>query len=411
MILTLALLGTLMLTGVFAEGEKAVNNNEASYEIEDTNPAIYVAQKNANSVVGVITNVDQWNSWTRETSTSTYSEGSGVVIAEDGYILTNNHVVSSGDSFQVLLPSGDKADAELIGYDSSYDLAVLRVTDPKAVKTLKPVAIGSVEKVYVGSTVIAIGNPGGETLFNTVTSGVISCLSREVRGGNTTRTVEYIQHDAAISSGNSGGGLYDINGNLIGINTLKYGNSSRSNASYEGLGFAIPVDTAWPIAQQIIEYGKVRRLAMGVSLKEVAGADEPTDEETPAGLYVANLSTDGPAKEAGMEVGDYITAIDGERITTIEQFTGKIDSHEEGDIVTVTVARYVEKGSTNPFDDNGEDDYTAAAYTPQSGWGFDWDSDWGWGLPFGGYFNYDEPQQPQYELKMIDLKVKLAYID
>ena len=186
LVVAASILCVLLATGVFAENEgttaKATNSSVASYAIEDTNPAIYVAQKNANSVVGVITNVKMWDGQSRESSTQTYSEGSGVVIADGGYILTNNHVVSSGDSYQILMPSGDKVDATLVGSDSSYDLAVLKVDEDSA-SGLVPVAIGSVEKMYVGSTIIAIGNPGGETLYNTVTSGVISSLSREVDGG------------------------------------------------------------------------------------------------------------------------------------------------------------------------------------------------------------------------------------
>lgn len=410
-----ALTLALAVPCVFAEGEKAVNNAQPSYEIEDTNPAIYVAQKNADSVVGVITNVETWDRSTRETSMETYSEGSGVVIAENGYIVTNYHVVASGDSYQVLLPSGDKVDAELVGYDSSVDLAVLKV-DADTAKKLVPAAIGTVEKVYVGSTVVAIGNPGGETLSNTVTSGVISCLARKVDGGNTSRTVQYIQHDAAISSGNSGGGLFDVNGNLIGINTLKMGNSYYSNASYEGLGFAIPVDSAWPIASQIIEFGKAHRLALGVSVQEANGAEEATDEETPAGLYVAALTAGGPAEKAGILEGDYITAIDGERVKQMEDLTDVIDAHEEGDKVTVTVARYVVDDGSAPADDDG---FTRTAFRPTagrnpfSGFGFPF------GFPFGDFYDYDDDDsyypyqynQPRYRVQILDIEVELAYPD
>ena len=385
-----ALLGVCIGMQVLAEnGVKATNSTPVTYDIEDTNPAIYVANKNANSVVGVITNVEKWNKSTRETSTQTYSEGSGVVIADGGYILTNYHVISSGDSYQILMPSGDKVDAEVVGIDSSLDLAVLKVGEDAA-KELTPVAIGSVEKVYVGSTVVAIGNPGGETLFNTVTSGVISSLARTVKGGNTSRTVEYIQHDAAISSGNSGGGLFDVNGNLIGINTLKMGNSVYSNASYEGLGFAIPVDTAYPIACQIIETGKVQRLGLGVSVQA-------------AGLYVASVVEGGPAETAGIKEGDFITAINGNRITSSEDLTDVIDQCKEGDVVTVTVARYVEDGASSDEEDTSDFTRTAYGYGYGSGYGFPF------GNPFGGYYDYQ--QQPTYHVETLEIEVTLAYLN
>lgn len=417
---------TIAVACVFAETtEKCTNSTEVSYEIEDTNPAIYVAQKNANSVVGVITNVDMWNRSTRKSSSETYSEGSGVVIADHGYIITNYHVISSGDSYQVLMPEGDKVDAELVGYDDSLDLAVLKVGEEDA-ERLTPAAIGTVQKVYVGSTVIAIGNPGGETLFNTVTSGVISCLARRVDGGNTSRTINYVQHDASISSGNSGGGLFDINGNLIGINTLKMGNSFYSNASYEGLAFAIPVDTAYPIAAEIIEYGKARHLGLGVTYQEVSGPDEATEEDSPAGLYVTSLVAGGPADKAGMKEGDYITDIDGKRVTTYEDVSDILDSHEEGDRIIVTVARYTRVGASQDPKNPGSDDSfnrTSLNVIPVArgnnyddyydGYGIEDflnDFGFGFGFPFGGYYN-NQQTPVQYDLEILELEVELAYLD
>lgn len=418
MVLTLAVV--CAMGGVFAEtGVKATNSNAASYEIEDTNPAIYVAERNKNSVVGVITNVESWSDRTREVSTSTYSEGSGVCIADGGYIITNYHVVSGGDSYQVLMPSGEIVDAELVGYDSSMDLAVLKVDDDYAGE-LTPAAIGSVDKLSVGSTVVAIGNPGGQTLSNTVTSGIVSCLERTVDGGNTSRTVSYIQHDAAISSGNSGGGLFDVNGNLVGINTLKYSGSAYSGSSYEGLGFAIPIDSAYPIAVEIIEEGHVRRLGLGVTVQEVSGADEPTDEETPAGLYVVGVTKDGPAYDAGITEGDFIIGINDERITTMEDLTDVVDACSEGDTVIVTVARYVEEGSSS--DSNGSFNRTGATLEDIIGSYFGSSADdsgdsyafgyGNYGFPFGGYGNYGNYyQQPTYELEILELEVQLEYLN
>ena len=392
-------------------GVKAVNNTAASYEIEDTNPAIYVAERNADSVVGVISSVETWNNFTRQATSQTASEGSGVVIAEGGYVLTNYHVVSSCDSYQILMPSGEKVDAEMTGYDSAYDLAVLKVTDSEQAAKLVPVAIGSLDKLKVGSTVVAIGNPGGSTLFNTVTSGIVSSLSRNVDGGNTSRTVDYIQHDAAISSGNSGGGLFDINGNLIGINTLKYAGNSMSG-SYEGLGFAIPVTTAFDTATQLIEYGKVLRLGIGVTVQEADGAEEPTEDEVPASLYVAALSKDGPAEKAGILVGDFIMSIDGVRVKTTEELTDVIDQHEAGDVVTITVARYTEDG----VEEDGEEGFISTSSMPEDMF------DYFFGSPFGGYGGYGDyedyyndyyrqPATPTYTLDVIDFEVTLEVVN
>lgn len=419
----IALAAVCVMGGVFAEtGVKATNSNAASYEIEDSNPAIYVAERNRNSVVGVITNVESWSDRTREVSTSTCAEGSGVCIADGGYIITNYHVVSGGDSYQVLMPSGEIVDAGLVGYDSSVDLAVLKVDEDHA-DELTPAAIGSVDKLSVGSTVVAIGNPGGQTLSNTVTSGIVSCLERTVDGGNTSRTVRYIQHDAAISSGNSGGGLFDVNGNLVGINTLKYSGSVYSSSTYEGLGFAIPVDSAYPIAVEIIEEGRVRRLGLGVTVQEVSGADEPTDEEPPAGLYVVGVTRNGPAYKAGITEGDFIIGVNDKRITSMEDLTDVVDVCSEGDTVTIIVARYVEEGSSSDSDGNFnrtgvtlEDILGSYFGTPSDDGGENYAFGYGgYGFPFGGYGNYGNYgnyyQQPAYELEILELEVQLEYLN
>ena len=324
------------IASAIAEPAQAVAAEPAS----DPSPAVYVAQKNANSVVGVITNVQSWNRSTGEVEETMYSQGSGVVIQEGGYVLTNYHVISGGDSFQVLLPSGEKAEATLAGSDSSLDLAVLQVTGDAA-KELVPATIGSSSNLIVGSTVIAIGNPGGEVLANTVTQGIVSALERsDVKGNNTTRNVDYIQHDAAINSGNSGGGLFNYKGELVGINTLKYSGSVYSSVSFEGLGFAIPIDTAFPIAQQLIENGSVVRPQMGVTVADYEGPDEPMSNYPPASVCIYGVNAGSPAEAAGLKQYDFIYAINGERVTSFRELTGVLDKFSAGDTVTVTVVRY-----------------------------------------------------------------------
>ena len=337
----------------------------------DTSPAIYVSEKNANSVVGIITNTQGWDR-SYGVQDRMLAQGSGVVIAEGGYVLTNYHVIEDGNAFQVLLPSGDKVDATVAGADSNLDLAVLKVTDQA--DKLVPVTIGSSEAMKVGSTVIAIGNPGGEVLANTVTQGIISALQRtSVSSNNTTRNVDYIQHDAPINSGNSGGGLFDYQGNLIGINTLKYGGSYYSSNSYEGLGFAIPVETAYPIAQQLIENGKVLRPQLGVTVKDYDGPDEPMQDYAPSSVCVYGVTEGGPAEKAGFKQYDFITAINGKRVTSRRELTTLLDKFQPGDTVTVTVVRY-NNVSMMPVN-NGYDSYYGFPF----GFGFG---------GFGGYGNY-----------------------
>ena len=387
----LALMLSLALVCAFAFGGgfafNAVNRvasaeaaqTEVAAPTTDDSPAIYVAQKNANSVVGIITNTE---GWTRSggVQSSTIAQGSGVVIAEGGYVLTNNHVIEEGSAFQVLMPNGDKVDASLAGADSAMDLAVLQVSEQA--DKLVPVSTGSSAELPVGSTVIAIGNPGGEILANTVTRGIISALERSaMSSSNTTRNVNYIQHDAPINSGNSGGGLFDYQGNLIGINTLKYRGSYYSSGSYEGLGFAIPVETAYPIAQQLIEFGKVIRPQIGVTVRDQDGPDEPMNEYAPASVCIYGVNEGSPAEAAGLKQYDFITAVNGERVTSRRELTTLLDTFKPGDTVTLTIVRY--NNATIMSNTNSYDSY----YNSPFGFGF--------GFPFGGYgYNYGNGNSP-----------------
>lgn len=376
LLMSLVLVSVLALGGLFTLGNVA--NRAASAEVGETqltvptvddSPAIYVAQKNANSVVGIITNTEGW-SRSNGVQNTMIAQGSGVVIAEGGYVLTNYHVIEEGSAFQVLMPSGDKVGATLVGADSAMDLAVLKVEEQA--DKLVPVTIGASETLPVGSTVIAIGNPGGEILANTVTRGIISALERSsVSSNNTTRNVNYIQHDAPISSGNSGGGLFDYQGNLIGINTLKYGGSFYSSGSYEGLGFAIPVETAYPIAQQLIEHGKVIRPQIGVTVKDQEGPDEPMNDYAPASVCITGVNENGPAQAAGLKQYDFITAVNGERVTSTRELTTLLDTFKPGDTVTLTIVRYNNAGMMTP--NNGYDSYYSNPFS------------FGFGFPFGGY--------------------------
>ena len=310
----------------------------------DPSPAIYVYQKTASSVVGVFTQDQQWLREYDRVQEVTIASGSGVVIREGGYILTNNHVIEDGSTYQILLPSGEKTPATLVGADSSTDIAVLKIDDEAMAAQLTPVEIGASADLMVGSTVIAIGNPGGETLANTVTQGVVSALERSsVSASSVSRAIAYIQHDAAINSGNSGGGLFNYKGQLVGINTLKYSGSAYSSVTFEGLGFAIPVETIVDISNDLIEYGKVRRATMGVGVAEYTeGPDEPMRGYAPSGVYITQVMEGTPAEEAGFKLYDCIYSVNGVRVTTYAELTTQLDQYDEGDTVEVEVVRYAQ---------------------------------------------------------------------
>jgi len=348
-LLSLTMVCAMVLTGVSLAGSygrsiAAAETAASAYVPEtDPSPAIYVYEKNINSVVGIIASEQQWDG--RNVVNEPISQGSGVVIAEGGYILTNYHVIEGATAYEVLMPSGEKVEAFLAGGDSATDMAVLKV-EGSAEKELVPVTIGSSELLQVGSTAIAIGNPGGEDLANTVTSGIISALERtSVTSSNTSRRIEYIQHDAPINSGNSGGGLFNFRGELIGINTLKYSGSAYSSVSFEGLGFAIPVETVTHIAQQLIENGKVIRPGLGITGSDVTSApEEPLYSTAPLSVCVRSIMEGGAAEKAGLQQYDFIYAVNGERVRSMLDLTGVLDQHQAGDVVSVTVIRYNEAG-------------------------------------------------------------------
>ena len=382
-----------------ASAEQAVTAKEP---VEDASPAIYVAQKTANSVVGVITSAEQYNQNTREVETRPVAQGSGVVIREGGYVVTNFHVIADGNTYQVIMPSGEKVDAKIVGTDNSTDMAVLQVAEEYR-DQLVPAEITSSADLIVGSTAIAIGNPGGEVLANTVTQGIISALERtSVNGSNTYRTISYIQHDAAINSGNSGGGLFNYKGQLIGINTLKYSGSAYYGSSYEGLGFAIPSDTVKTITDDLIEHGKVLRPQMGVSVNEWDnGPDEPTKTWPQKSVYIVEVNEGSPAEKAGMQQYDFIYSVDGERVTNMLELTAKLDQHEAGDTIQVVVVRYDDVSKVGVSYNNND----ASSYP-------DFSDFFGWGFGYG--FGGRQQQQQRNEgsdFEFVTLNITLEIIE
>jgi serine protease Do len=226
------------------------------------------------------------------------SLGSGVVVSPDGYVLTNNHVVERGARFRVGLVDGRELTAKLIGTDPSSDLAVLKL---ETRERLTAAPIGRSEDLLIGETVIAIGNPFG--LASTVTTGVVSAVHRNFRAGDRT-LFDFIQTDASINPGNSGGPLLDVEGRLIGINTAILGDRSA------GIGFAIPIDRARRIAQDLIEHGEVREGYLGASVTDLP-AREGAPPGASGGVQITGVDPGSPAEKAGVRRGDQVEAVDG----------------------------------------------------------------------------------------------------
>jgi S1-C subfamily serine protease len=255
--------------------------------------------------------------------------GSGVIIRADGYVLTNAHVVEGAAQVRATLPDGQTYDGEVVGADTSSDLAVVRLDGA----TDLPVPDFAQDTPRVGDLAVAIGSPFG--LEGSVTSGIVSALNRSLPGASGT-LVDMIQTDAAINPGNSGGALVNADGEVIGVNTAIL---SRSGAN-DGIGFAIPVTTALPIAEQLISKGYVEHARLGIQGQDV----DPTAAElynlgTERGALVAAIVPGSAAGDGGLERGDIITALDGEAVESMADLAGQISRHAPGDEVTLTLVR------------------------------------------------------------------------
>ena len=264
-----------------------------------------------------------------DSSVSPAGEGSGIIMSEDGYIITNAHVVEGATSLKVITSDGETYEAQLIGSDTVTDLAVVKID----ATGLTAAEFGSSEDLRVADKVMAIGNPGGHELSSSVTIGYVSALNRAIANNTTGYTMEYIQTDAAINPGNSGGALINEYGQVVGINSAKI-----SATGYEGLGFAIPIDTAQPIISDLIQYGYVKdRAVLGISGQFI---DSMTGRfyGLPQGEYVAQLNSSA-AQASGLQVGDVITAIDGQQLDSESTLRSAILSKKPGDTVTLQVYR------------------------------------------------------------------------
>jgi len=271
--------------------------------------------------------------------------GTGVIIADNGYVVTNAHVIYDSEygggeakEISVLLSDEKSYDAELIGYDTDCDLAVLKID----AKGLTAAEFGDSDKLKLGESVVAIGNPLGFELMDTVTSGIVSGLNRNITIND--KAMNLLQTDAAINSGNSGGPLINKYGQVIGINSSKMSSSYSSNsASIEGIGFAIPSNDVSRIVDDIMQFGYVTgKPQLGISCQDVTETIANM-YNLPVGVYVTAVTEGSAAEKAGLRPGDVIIKVDGEDVATSEELTAKKNEHEAGDTIKIT---YVRSGKT-----------------------------------------------------------------
>ena len=259
------------------------------------------------------------------------ASGSGFIMSEDGYVVTNFHVVEGATSVNVVLYDGKSLPAQLVGYDSTNDIALLKVE----ANGLSPVVLGSSDDLIVGDQVVAIGTPLGE-LTSTLTVGYVSAKERTVSTDGTVMNM--IQTDAAINSGNSGGPLFNMKGEVVGITTAKYSGSSPSGASIEGIGFAIPMDDVLEELQELRDFGYIKSAYLGVMVQNM-DTSVASIYGLPVGAYVVGVEEGYCAHRAGIQEKDIIVAVGDEKITTITDLTRALRDYEPGDKAKLTVYR------------------------------------------------------------------------
>lgn len=320
------------------------NNNEVNTKIESNenilttpieyveyeNPVIGIAEKVGSSVVGIVVEYDYYSFFGNQRATQ---EGSGIIISSDGYILTNNHVIATelNDTITIkvyLANSDEPIVAEVVGTDAQTDMAVLKIdcTD------LPKIEYGNSSECKVGELVVAIGNPLGMEFAGSVSVGYISALDRKLSDVNGN-TLNLMQTDAAINSGNSGGALVNTKGQLIGINTAKI-----QGTGVEGMGFAIPIDDVKGIIETLITNKKVIRPYLGIGGVAV---DEKIARENDlvVGVYVQSIETFSAAERAGIKVGDVITEVEGTKVQTVDELNDIKNKYNVGDIIKLKINR------------------------------------------------------------------------
>ena len=273
------------------------------------------------SVVGVTT-------YTSAGTFEAAAEGSGIIMDEDGYIITNAHVVKDATGINVGLDNGETYAARLVGSDSRTDLAVIKIE----AQALSPAQFGNSDELLAGERVVAIGNPGGSRLAGSVTQGIVSATDRAINSGTYATT--FIQTDAAINPGNSGGALINIYGQVIGINSAKI-----ANVDYEGIGFAIPINEAKPVIDDLIRYGYVKnRARIGFSGQEINEGLAQLNQ-LPTGIYIWSVASESGLAQQDVVRGDIVTHLDGERVETFADISKVLETKRPGDPITLTIYR------------------------------------------------------------------------
>ena len=288
---------------------------------------VYAA--NVNSTVGILTSITGTNLWGQQTTSA--AAGSGFILSAEGHIVTNYHVIKGANKVTVSTYDGKSYDAKIIGYDEDNDIAVLKIE----AEGLSPVVLGSSASLNVGDEVVAIGNPLGELTFS-LTSGSVSALNREVTFSDGS-VMDLIQTDCAINSGNSGGALFNLYGEVIGITNAKYSGNSSSGATIDNIGFAIPIDSVRAILESFVTNGYYEKPYLGVSVSDVDSASQRYG--VPAGAAVAQVADGSPAADAGLKVNDVITSLNGTAVSGVSDLKRALAKTNVGDEITLTVWR------------------------------------------------------------------------
>ncbi|MBR6755422.1 MAG: trypsin-like peptidase domain-containing protein [Peptococcaceae bacterium] len=293
----------------------------------DISPVVAIAEVVSPSIVGIKT-YGMVQDWFGRQYTSQLGGGSGIIFRNDGYIITNNHVVEGATGIEVSLYNGESYQAEIIGVDSATDLAVIKIEAPD----LAAAVLGDSDELRIGELAVAIGNPLGYS--NTVTSGIISGLNRQSMSGYE-QELSLIQTDAAINSGNSGGALVNSNGEVIGINSVKL-----ASGSVEGMGFAITINEAKPIIEQLLNQGHVSRPYMGIGVQEITEVlAKQYQLSQKHGIIITQIVENGPADKAGLRLGDIIYKANDVLIYKFTDFSDLLDASQVGDSIHLLIDR------------------------------------------------------------------------
>ena len=358
-----------VMQGVRETSVLQIQQIDSSKEL--TAAEVYAA--NVNSTVGIVTSAVTTNFWGQQTQSA--AAGSGFIFTDDGYIITNYHVIEGANTVTVSTYDGTQYDAKIIGYDESNDVAVLKVE----AEGLTPVVIGSSSKLNVGDNVVAIGNPLGELTFS-LTAGAVSALNRDVTMSSGS-TQELIQTDCAINSGNSGGALFNMYGEVVGITNAKYSGSSGSGASIDNIGFAIPMDDVYNIITSIIEKGYIEKPYIGVSVLTVS--DETQKYGLPGGASVQSITKDSPAEEAGLQVNDIITKVNDTEVASSTELVKIVRAANPGDELkltvyrqgetlelTITVGRQIQSANETTATESSQNSQGYSGFGRFPGWGY-----------------------------------------